>query len=475
MDSSDDSEMGDVLEGMNEEDHNSNTDDSKVQIKFITKLADEFKVTETPFEVTSKLSRYGLSEIINHLLSLDPPKPFDFLINGELLRITLSQWVKKYGEKSTIIIEYVPALTKPEISEELQHDDWISCIDSCDGYILTGSYDKKVRVWNESRELVYTFTAHDNIITNLRVCRHPEEQVLEILTSSKDQTLKNFKIDLSAKKHSLLTTFEGHDSSVSSFDFIKDRDSSNVIDIVSSSWDNSVLLWISDLQQTSSSSSNETDEKSSKNKKSKRKIEEISTKVVVNSTVKKPDFHFSGHKQKVSAVKWLDHEKIVSGSNDNTIKIWDAASGINIHTLQGNRAVTCLDVSDENNFILSGNNDNRLRLWDCRTSENQMIKRTYKSHKGWISSVSLHPTNKNYFISSSHDKTVKLWDIRSSVPLFSLPESVDKVLTSVWGNKESDDGDDNNQLILYGGADTKLTISLALSSLRDLPITLGLT
>jgi ribosome biogenesis protein len=39
----------------------------EIEIKFVTNTYPE-KVTETPFKVPSELSRYGLSEIINHLL-----------------------------------------------------------------------------------------------------------------------------------------------------------------------------------------------------------------------------------------------------------------------------------------------------------------------------------------------------------------------------------------------------------------------
>ena len=40
------------------------------QVFFETSLPDEFKVTQTPFAVPARLSRLGLSEIINHLLEL---------------------------------------------------------------------------------------------------------------------------------------------------------------------------------------------------------------------------------------------------------------------------------------------------------------------------------------------------------------------------------------------------------------------
>jgi ribosome biogenesis protein YTM1 len=39
----------------------------QVQVRFVTKQT-EYAVTDTPMIVPAKLKRYGLSEIINHLL-----------------------------------------------------------------------------------------------------------------------------------------------------------------------------------------------------------------------------------------------------------------------------------------------------------------------------------------------------------------------------------------------------------------------
>ncbi len=93
-----------------------------IQVYFETSLPDEFKITTTPFAVPARLSRLGLSEIINHLLELSKvvfifvereyvllrrwaskkiyflflrqPRPFDFLIGGELIRCSLSNFLE---------------------------------------------------------------------------------------------------------------------------------------------------------------------------------------------------------------------------------------------------------------------------------------------------------------------------------------------------------------------------------------------
>ena len=69
----------------------------------------------TPFAVPGKLTRYGLSEVINHLLALDPPKPFDFLVDGELVRTSLEKLLLRKGisAESILDVEYIPAVGPP--------------------------------------------------------------------------------------------------------------------------------------------------------------------------------------------------------------------------------------------------------------------------------------------------------------------------------------------------------------------------
>ncbi len=45
-------------------------EEKQILVKFVTKLPDELKVSEAPVAVPTTLKRYGLSQIINHLLGL---------------------------------------------------------------------------------------------------------------------------------------------------------------------------------------------------------------------------------------------------------------------------------------------------------------------------------------------------------------------------------------------------------------------
>ena len=60
----------------------------------------------------------------------------------------------------------------------------------------------------------------------------------------------------------------------------------------------------------------------------------------------------------------LPRNKVTSGSNDKTIKIWDTITGNCLKTILGHTdKVYCIDKLNENQ-IISGSKDNTIRIWD---------------------------------------------------------------------------------------------------------------
>jgi WD40 repeat protein len=75
-----------------------------------------------------------------------------------------------------------------------------------------------------------------------------------------------------------------------------------------------------------------------------------------------------GHTNSVYSVAFsTDGRRIVSGSHDNTLRIWDAATGKPIGApLQGHtNSVVSVAFSTDGRRIVSGSDDNSLRLWDA--------------------------------------------------------------------------------------------------------------
>ena len=58
---------------------------------------------------------------------------------------------------------------------------------------------------------------------------------------------------------------------------------------------------------------------------------------------------------------------------------------------------------------MSGSLDNTLKVWDAQTGQETL---TFKGHSGSVTSMSFSPDGKR-IVSGSADKTLKVWDISS--------------------------------------------------------------
>ncbi len=121
---------------------------------------------------------------------------------------------------------------------------------------------------------------------------------------------------------------------------------------------------------------------------------------------------FTGHTGEVTAAVFSSGGRtVLSGSYDNTLKLWDAATGKELRTFSGHTgAVTSVTLSSDGRTALSGSYDNTLKLWDTATGKEL---RTFTGHTGAVTSVALSADG-SAALSGSYDKTVKLWDVISA-------------------------------------------------------------
>jgi WD40 repeat protein len=121
----------------------------------------------------------------------------------------------------------------------------------------------------------------------------------------------------------------------------------------------------------------------------------------------------TGHEYSVNSVAFSpDGRRIVSGSNDETIRIWDALTMEQIGsplTGHGNW-VTSVAFSPDGRRIISGSVDKTIRIWDA--SKMEQICSPLTGHEGWVTSVAFSPDGRR-IVSGSHDKTIRIWDAQT--------------------------------------------------------------
>ena len=101
-----------------------------------------------------------------------------------------------------------------------------------------------------------------------------------------------------------------------------------------------------------------------------------------------------------------DTQILASGSEDNTIKIWQPGTGNIIRTLEGHSGgVYSLAITSDNKILVSGSEDQTIKLWEIETGEEIC---TLTGHTGIIYSIAISPDNQT-IVSGSQDGTIKIW------------------------------------------------------------------
>ncbi|EIM85615.1 uncharacterized protein STEHIDRAFT_59318, partial [Stereum hirsutum FP-91666 SS1] len=112
-----------------------------------------------------------------------------------------------------------------------------------------------------------------------------------------------------------------------------------------------------------------------------------------------------------------DGQRVVSGSLDKLVRIWDAFTGKGLQKLEGHTdRVTSVVFSIDGRRIVSGSYDNSVRIWDASTGSEL---KELRGHTGFVTSVAFSP-NGHHVASGSNDKSVRIWDTFTGKELHKL-------------------------------------------------------
>ena len=129
-----------------------------------------------------------------------------------------------------------------------------------------------------------------------------------------------------------------------------------------------------------------------------------------------------------------DGQRIVSGYADNTVQLWNAITGVPLgnplvhgdatssqlifdQTVTAYNSVNSVAFSPDGKYIISGSGDNTVRVWDANTGKS--VYKPLQGHTNPVYSVAYSPDGK-YIVSGGPDTTILIWDAKRGIRIGNL-------------------------------------------------------
>lgn len=283
--------------------------------------------------------------------------------------------------------------------------------------IISGSHDGTIKVWDvESRTELHCLIGHEKKVSALAVTPDGEK----IISGSIDGMLKVWNLN-NFYKIEPCNTLQVHAEQVNALAVTQDGA------VISASDDGTIKFWSLDNEALirligSYNGSYHNSAKAVAVTPDGRKVVSTSSIGIIyvlnlNSNIENLEERCSkGHAGAVWTVVATDNGKVISASDDFTLKIWDSSSGQELHTLKGHiGAVRKVAVTIDGKAI-SASDDSTLRVWKLNSGNLLNTFEGYDIKTGALAMTAFGVQA----VSTTQDGTLKLWNFSDKVEILTL-------------------------------------------------------
>jgi RNA polymerase sigma factor (sigma-70 family) len=164
------------------------------------------------------------------------------------------------------------------------------------------------------------------------------------------------------------------------------------------------------------------------------------------------------HQAQVMSVAFApDGKMLATGSWDRTVRLWEAATGRELHRLEHPRAVIAVAFSPRGRLLASAGDDRRVYLWNPATG--QEVGRL-DGRQQWMHALAFSPDGKTLVAGGS---TIRRWQVAAGKELPPLPEPYGRVYSVAFSpdSKTLASGHEDHQVRLWDMSTAKLVRTLA--------------
>lgn len=137
-----------------------------------------------------------------------------------------------------------------------------------------------------------------------------------------------------------------------------------------------------------------------------------------------------GHSDSVEAAVFdPSGQRVLTGSRDQTARLWNARTGEQLLVLAGHTGmITSVSFSPDGGLALTTSNDGTARIWDSQTGA---LRWVLKGHADRVEMGAFSPLG-DRVVTAGSDHSARVWDSRTGQPLAVLSGHTDRVIVAAF-------------------------------------------